>query len=321
MGTLNIEAPSELAEPDGGQVQGRTPWQLFWGRFRQDKLALFGLGVIAFMVVLAFIAPLFATITGHGPNETFRNAKDFFGLPKGPSGEFWLGADDSGRDVLVRLAYGSRVSLLVGVVASGIALFIGVIIGVSAGYFGGWIDTLLSRVGDVALSLPLVVFAIGIVAACSTSEQGCLNGALRPGLLLVILIIALFSWPPVARLVRGATLSLREKEFVESARALGASERTIIFREILPNLMAPIIVYGSLLIPASVLFESYLSFLGLGVPGETPSWGKMLAEAVGIFRVAWWFWLFPGLFLMLTVLAFNLLGDGLRDALDPRTGR
>ena len=177
------------------------------------------------------------------------------------------------------------------------------------------------RAGDVVLSLPLVVFALGIVAACSTSEEGCLGGSLKPGLLLVIIIIALFSWPSPARLVRGATLSLREKEFVEAARALGAKERTIMFREILPNLIAPIVVYGSLLIPASVLFESYLSFLGLGVPGDTPSWGKMLAESIGIFRVAWWFWLFPGLFLMLTVLAFNLLGDGLRDALDPRTGR
>lgn len=320
MSTLNVEVPQGLAVGDE-EVTGRTPWQLFWARFRQDKLALFALVVIAAMVVLAIIAPVFAWITGHGVNETFRGAKDQFGIPKGPNGEFWLGADNSGRDVVVRLAYGTRVSLLVGIVASGIALAIGVLVGIVAGYYGGWIDTVVSRIGDIALSLPLVVFAIGIVAACSTTPEGCLGGALKPGLPLVILIIALFSWPPVARLVRGATLSLREKEFVESARALGAGERTIIFREILPNLIAPIIVYGSLLIPASVLFESYLSFLGLGVPGNTPSWGKMLAESVDIFRVAWWFWLFPGLFLMLLVLAFNLLGDGLRDALDPRTGR
>lgn len=319
MSTLAPDAPPVIS--GDAPIQGRTPWQLFWGRFKQDRLAFFGLAIIVLMVLLAFIAPLFASLTGHGPNETFTSMKDSFGLPKGPNSTFLLGADDAGRDVLVRLAYGSRVSLIVGIVASGIALVIGVVVGVLAGYLGGWVDTLISRVGDVFLALPLVIFAIGIVAACSTSEQGCLGGHLKPGLMLVIVIIALFSWPTPARLVRGATLSLREKEFIEAARALGAKERTIMVRELLPNLMAPIVVYGSLLIPSSVLFESYLSFLGLGVPGDTPSWGKMLAESVGIFRVAWWFWLFPGIFLMLTVLAFNLLGDGLRDALDPRTGR
>ena len=200
-------------------------------------------------------------------------------------------------------------------------LFIGVTLGILAGYFGKWLDSLISRFTDIILALPLVIFAIGIVAACSTTAKGCLNGALKPGLPLVILIVALFSWPQPARLVRGATLSLREKEFVESARSLGASEWRIMFREILPNLMAPIIVWGSLLVPASILFEAYLSFLGLGVPGNVPSWGRMLSEAVEIFGVAWWFWLFPGVMLMLIVLAFNLLGDGLRDALDPRTGR
>lgn len=319
MGTLTVDAPAGVG--DQAPVEGRTPWQLFWRRFKRDRLAFIGLGIILFMVLLALLAPLIAKATGHGPNETFTTVRDSFGLPKGPNGDFLLGADAAGRDVLVRLAYGARVSLTVGIVASGIALIIGVVFGVLSGYMGRWVDTTISRAGDVMLSLPLIIFAIGIVAACSTSEEGCFGGTLKPGLTLVILIIALFSWPTVARLVRGSTLSLREKEFVEAARALGAKERTIMFRDILPNLIAPIIVYGSLLIPASILFESYLSFLGLGVPGDTPSWGKMLAESVGIFRTAWWFWLFPGLFLMLTVLAFNLLGDGLRDALDPRTGR
>ncbi len=316
-----IEDPTVVAGP-GEVVRGRTPWQLFWGRFKQDRLAFVGLGIILLMIVLALVAPLIASLTGHDPNATFSSiAQDERGQPLGPSSEFLLGADASGRDVLVRLAYGARVSLIVGIVASGIALVIGVLVGIVAGYFGGWVDTVVSRAGEVMLSLPLIIFAIGIVAACSTTAQGCLGGTLKPGLLLVIVIIALFSWPSPARLVRGATLSLREKEFVEASRALGATESRIMFREILPNLIAPIIVYGSLLIPASVLFESYLSFLGLGIPGDTPSWGKMLSESVPYLRTAWWFWLFPGLFLMLTVLAFNLLGDGLRDALDPRTGR
>lgn len=318
--TTLAEAP--LVVDDGLTVQGRTPWQLFWARFKQDRLALFGLGLIGFIVVLALAAPLFASLTGHGPNEIVRPSQtNEFGLPLGPNSEVWLGADRSGRDILVRLAYGARVSLLVGVVATGVALTIGVLLGILAGYFGGWVDSIISRATDIVLALPLVIFAIGIVAACSTSAQGCLNGLLKPGLTLVIVIVALFSWPQPARLVRGATLSLREKEFVEAARSLGASEGRIMFRELLPNLVAPIIVWGSLLVPSSILFEAYLSFLGLGVPGNIPSWGKMLSEAVDIFGVAWWFWLFPGLMLMLTVLAFNLLGDGLRDALDPRTGR
>jgi peptide/nickel transport system permease protein len=169
--------------------------------------------------------------------------------------------------------------------------------------------------------VPLLLFAIGIVAACSTTKEGCLNGTLKPGLGLVIVIISLFTWPYVARLVRGNTLSLREREFVEASRSLGAGHIRIMFREILPNLVSPIIVYASLLIPGNILFEAYLSFLGLGVPDNTPSWGNMISGSLEIFDVAWWLWLFPGLFLLFTVLAFNLLGDGLRDALDPRSSR
>ena len=320
--TTLADAPPPIVVDDVVAVEGRTPWQLFWARFKQDHAAMIGLALIGFIVALAVAAPLIAQVTGHGPNEIVEPSQtNDFGLPLGPNGTVWLGADRSGRDVLVRLAYGARVSLLVGIVASSIALFIGVTLGILAGYFGKWLDSLISRFTDIILALPLVIFAIGIVAACSTTAKGCLNGALKPGLPLVILIVALFSWPQPARLVRGATLSLREKEFVESARSLGASEWRIMFREILPNLMAPIIVWGSLLVPASILFEAYLSFLGLGVPGNVPSWGRMLSEAVEIFGVAWWFWLFPGVMLMLIVLAFNLLGDGLRDALDPRTGR
>lgn len=315
-------ADAQFVAEEAVIVQGRTPWQLFWARFKQDRLALVGLALVAFIVVLAAAAPLIASITGHGPNEIVSPSQtNEFGLPLGPNSTVWLGADRSGRDVLVRVAYGARVSLLVGVVASGIALTIGVVLGILGGYFGRWVDSIISRGTDIVLALPLIIFAIGIVAACSTSAEGCLGGTLKPGLTLVIVIIALFSWPQPARLVRGATLSLREKEFVESARSLGASETRIMFRELLPNLVAPIIVWGSLLVPSAILFEAYLSFLGLGVPGNIPSWGKMLSEAVDIFGVAWWFWLIPGLMLMLTVLAFNLLGDGLRDALDPRTGR
>lgn len=274
-------------------------------------------------MVLGLTAPLFARLTGHGPNELFqRQTTDEFGIPVvGPSADFWFGADSAGRDVFVRVIYGTRVSLMVGLVATAIAVAIGIVLGMLAGYFRRWTDTVISRGIDIVLSLPILLVALGILAACSVSREGCLGGLLKPGLPLVIVVVALFSWPLVARIVRATTLSLREREFVEASRSLGASDLRIMFREILPNLVSPLIVYASLLIPASILFEAYLSFLGLGVPERTPSWGRMVADATDIFDVAWWLMLFPGLFLMLTVLAFNLLGDGLRDALDPRTDR
>ena len=301
---------------------GRSPRQLFWARFKQDKLAFVGLGVIAFLVVLALSAPLIAKAVGHGPNEIFqREMTDEFGLPKGPTGDFWFGADSVGRDAFVRVIYGARTSLLVALVATGIAVLIGVTLGTLAGYFGGIIDTVVSRTIDIILSMPLLLFAIGIVAACSTTKEGCLGGLVKPGLTLVIFVISLFSWPYIARIVRGQTLSIREKEFIEAGRSLGAGNARIMFREVLPNLVAPIVVYSTLIIPNNILFEAALSFLGLGVPQRIPSWGRMLSEGAGVFEVAWWLMVFPGVFLLLTTLAFNLVGDGLRDALDPRTGR
>jgi peptide/nickel transport system permease protein len=309
-------------DADEARIVGRSPWQLFWLRFRQDRFALAGLAIVVILVIVAIAAPAFAAITGHGPNELFqRQTTDIFGIPRGPTTSFWFGADNNGRDVFVRAIYGTRVSLLVGVLATLIAVVVGIVLGVVAGYFGGWIDTVISRVTDIILSVPLLLFAIGIVAACSTSKDGCLYGTLKPGLSLVVTIISLFTWPYVARLVRGNTLSLREREFVEAARSLGASDLRIMFHEILPNLVSPIIVYASLLVPSNILFEAYLSFLGLGVPDNTPSWGSMISESLQDFDVVWWLWLFPGLFLLLSVLAFNLLGDGLRDALDPRASR
>ena len=315
--TTTLESP----DLDSGEVRARTPTQLVWRRFKRDRAALVSLIFIAFLVVLALSAPLVAKIVGHGPNELFRDMTDDFGLPKGPNGSFVFGADTAGRDVLVRIAYGTRVSLFVGIAATAISVTIGVVLGLVAGYRGGIIDTIVSRITDVVLSLPLLLFAIGIVTACGSSREGCLAGTVEPGLGLVIIVIVTFTWPLTARVVRGAVLSLREREFVEASRSLGAGDLTIMFREILPNVMSVIIVYASLLIPANILFEAYLSFLGLGVPDSTPSWGRMISDATGIFDVAWWLMLFPGIFLLMTVLAFNVLGDGVRDALDPRTER
>jgi peptide/nickel transport system permease protein len=303
-------------------IARKSPSRLFWERFRQDKAALAGGIVIALLILIAiFGGPLATSITGHGQNATFNNMTDDYGVPKGPNSSFWFGADSAGRDLFVRTMYGARTSLFVGIVASGIALFIGTVFGLLAGFFGGVTDTLLSRSADVLLAVPQILIAVGIVAACSTSKQGCLGGLVQPGLTVVIAVITLFSWSYIARIVRGYTLSLREKEFVESARAAGAGTFRIMATEILPNLVGPLIVYATLLIPTNILFEAALSYLGLGVPPDQASWGAILNDASGYYDVAWWLMVFPGAFLIITTLAFNLLGDGLRDAFDVRSER
>ena len=285
------------------EVEGRSPRQLFWERFKQDKAAIASAVFIIVLVLVAIFAGVIAKYLahGHGPNELFAlQAQDEFGLPKGPNSQFYFGGDNVGRDVFVRVLYGARTSLLVALVATVFAVTIGVIVGIVSGFFRGVVDTVFSRVIDIFLAMPLLLFAIGIVAACSSSKEGCLGGLIKPGVTLVVFVIAIFSWPYIARIIRGNVLSLREKEFVEASRSLGAGNVRIMFREILPNLVAPIIIYSTLLIPSNILFEAALSYLGLGVPPDTPSWGQMLSDASGIFDVAWWFMFFPGLFLVAT---------------------
>lgn len=320
-----VVGPEPLG-PVGGepsrQIVGRSPGELFWRRFRKDRLALAGLVTIGVIAILALGAPLFVSITGHGPNDTFPStALDEVGLPVGPNGEFWFGADTAGSDLLVRVVYGARTSLVVALLSTALSVVLGVVLGLVAAYYRGKVDTVISRMIDVVLSLPVLLLALGLVAACSASREGCLGGTIRPGIMLVSYVIGLFSWPYIARIVRGQVLSLREREFVEAARSQGAGDARIMVREILPNVVAPVIVYTTLILPNNVLFEATLSFLGIGVPPDIPSWGKMLSDAAGVYRTAWWMMLFPGLFLFITTLAFNLVGDGLRDALDPRTAR
>ena len=317
------EGGSESGLEPTGQVVSRTPWQVFWFRFRKDKAAIFGLVCIAVILFMAIFAGVIAkNVVHHAPNEVFlREMTDSLGLPKGPNSQFWFGGDRAGRDLFVRVLYWARVSLTVALLATGIAVVIGVALGLAAGFYRGKVDTVISRLTDVVMTLPVLLLALGLVSACGATQQGCLGGLLRPGVVLVILVIGFFSWPYIARIVRGQVMSLREKEFVEASKAMGSGGSRIMAREVLPNLVAPIIVYTTLIIPNNILFEAALSFLGLGVPPTTPSWGAMLSEASAVFTVAWWMMLFPGLFLFFTTLAFNLVGDGLRDALDPRTGR
>ncbi|WP_202512428.1 ABC transporter permease [Streptomyces sp. SID3343] len=281
-------------------------------RLRRDRAFLTAATVVVVIVVLALAAPLIAALTGHGPNEQFNEtglSED--GIPVGPNAEFWLGTDQLGRDVLVRAVYGSRVSLVVGVVASGAAVFIGVLVGTVAGYFRGVADALLSRLIDVVMSLPFLLFAIALVSVVGPSATVSVG------------VIALFSWGAIARVVRGQVLSIREREYIEAARSLGASRIRIIVRDVLPNLVVPIVIYSTLMIPQAIVFESTLSFLGVGVVPPTPTWGGMLAEASNnsMYLVAWWLVVIPGLALLITTVAFNIVGDSLRDVLDPRSGR
>jgi ABC-type dipeptide/oligopeptide/nickel transport system permease subunit len=301
----------------GGDVAARSPTQLFWRRFRQDRVALVSGGFIIFLIVIAIFAPLVVSLLGlPGPYVQNLNLTDAFGSPLGPSWSHPFGVDDLGQDVMSRVIYGTRVSLEVGIIGTGIATTIGVTVGMLAGYYRGWVDTLLSRTTDVFLSIPILLLGLGIGAACAV--RGCVYNIVQPGLGVVIFLISLATWPFMARIVRGLVLSLREREFVEASRALGASDARIMFREILPNLAAPIIVYASLQVPFNILYEASLSFLGVGIRPPTASWGQMIAEATPTFSTAWWYMVFPGAALVLTVLAFNLLGDGLRDALNPR---
>ena len=301
----------------GGDVAARSPLQLFWRRFRRDRVAVVAGGVVIALIVIAIIAPLLVSILGlPGPNVENLNLTDSFGSPLGPSAAHPFGVDQLGEDVASRVIYGTRVSLEVGIIGTAISTFIGVSVGLIAGFFRGWVDTLLSRTVDVVLSIPILLLGIGIGAACSV--KGCFGGTIQPGVGVIIFLIALATWPYMARIVRGLVLSLREREFVEASRGLGASSGRIMLREILPNLTAPIIVYATLQIPTNILIEAALSFLGVGIRPPTASWGQMIASATPIFNTAWWYMVFPGVALLITVLAFNLLGDGLRDALNPR---
>jgi ABC-type dipeptide/oligopeptide/nickel transport system permease subunit len=382
--TLDVTAADSTAA-----IAARSPFQLFWRRLKGDRVALTALTFIGLLLLVAIFAPLLVKIVGApGPNVQNPHSLDSFGTPTGPSSAHLFGVDGLGRDVFARTVYGSRVSLEVAFISTGLAVFIGVVAGMMAGFYRGWVDTAISRSIDVLLAFPILLLGLGLGAACSLGN-GCLTinrdsvglvmialgavialvawgwpmvrarareegehvdrsssyviagagaliliigaliaftgtkrgGLIQPGKNVVIFIIVIASWPYIARIIRGQTLSLREKEFVESARSLGASNTRIIFREILPNLVAPIIVYTTLILPTNILFEAALSFLGVGIQPPDPSWGQMIADATGIFDTAWWYMLFPGLALLLTVLAFNLVGDGLQDALNPRAGK
>lgn len=307
------EAAPDSPPPEGAaaRIQGRSPYRLAYERLKSDRAAMISLGVIIALVLVAVFAPVIAAVIGHGSIQQFRSGPHTGlspdGLPVGPSSTFFFGTDNQGRDILVRVAYGARISLFVGIVATAAEVVIGVVLGLAAGFFGGVVDTLVGFIIEVVLSIPYLLFGISLVSISHAS------------LTITIVVIAVFGWAAIARVVRGQVLTVREKEYVEAARSLGAGPMRIMFIDILPNVIAPVIVYATLLIPVSIVTEAALSFLGVGVPPPTPDWGQMISDAQSYYQVAWWFLVFPSVALVITTVAFNIFGDGVRDALDPRT--
>ena len=307
---LEFQAQRVESAPEEA-IQGRSQWQLTWRRLRHDKMAIASIIVILIVAVLAILAPVFANILGHGPYQTFTGkGLSANGLPVAPGvNGFPLGTDYVGRDLLIRILYGARISLFVGISTTAMATIAGVAIGLVAGFYGGWIDTVLARFIDAVLAFPIIVLALALAAIYGSS------------LLIVIAVITFFSWAGISRIVRGQTLSIKEKEYIEAARSLGAGPWRIMFIDILPNLLGPVLVLATLYIPTAIVFEATLSFLGIGIPAPTASWGVILSEAQQFYQTSWWYVVFPAAALLITTLAFNLLGDGVRDAMDPRTER
>lgn len=289
-----------MSKEKAKKPESLSPGKIAWTKFRKNKLAMFG----AFVLILLVLATVFADfIAPCDPNEL-----DIFATTKAPDGNHMLGTDEVGRDVLSRLLYGGRVSLTVGIAAVALELVIGVTLGALAGYFGGWVDSVISRLVDIVMCFPFYVIAVSMAAILGASARN------------IVIIIAVLSWTGVSRIVRAQVMSLRNREFVEAARALGLSPSEIIIRHILPNCLSPIIVNATLAMASAILTEAGLSFIGMGVSLPTPSWGNMLSAAQDMtaLRFHWWRWLPPGLCVFLTVLSINFVGDGLRDALDPR---
>ena len=314
---MNAELPGGVPV-DLGARPPRSPWREAWERFGADRWALAGLIFLIVLHLLALGAPWFVphvlgqdafrqhmmdqvTLSGR-PHDVVSDD----GLPIGPNSKFPMGADLSGRDVLARVIYGSRVSLLVSSLGTLFALALGLLVGLLTGFYRGVIDSVLSRFVDAMMAIPILLLAIALASVLQGGSIG-----------VVVLILALVNWTYLARIIRAEVLSLRERDFIEAARAVGAGDARILFRHLLPNLIGPVIVFATLSMAGNILLESALSFLGVGIQPPTPSWGNMIEEGMPFYNVAWWITLFPGLAILLTVVSYNLVGDGLRDALEP----
>ncbi|RNB80970.1 ABC transporter permease [Brevibacillus panacihumi] len=277
-----------------------------WKRFKKNKLAMVGAVILCLLVLAAVFAPL---ISPYDPYSSVKNQAGMLNVMAPPSGEHWLGTDSLGRDIVSRLIYGGRISLSVALVAVAISTCIGVLLGLLAGYYGKWVDAIIMRITDIVICFPVLFLVISV------------STMLTPSIYNVMIIIGLVSWTTMTRLVRGEVLRIREMEYVEAVRALGQNNLVIVFKHVLPNIMAPITVQATLQTAEAILTESALSFLGVGVQQPIPSWGNMLQDATSIMVLQFkpWIWAPPGIAILLTILSINLVGDGLRDALDPKT--
>jgi peptide/nickel transport system permease protein len=325
---LEVE-PGATGDPEAilqgvKRIEGRSLWRISWTRLKRDKVAMAGAVVVVLLILMAVFAPLLVKAFGDPPNEFHQDLIDTktgtlapYGTFGGISWDHLMGLEPvNGRDIFSRVVYGSRISLLIAFFATLLSVAIGTTMGVVAGFFGGWVDAVISRLMDIFLAFPLLVFAIALAGVMPDEAFGLKGNTLR--ICLLIFIVGFFNWPYIGRIIRGQTLSLREREYVDAARSLGARRPYILFTELLPNLLGPILVYSTLLIPTNILFEAALSFLGVGIRPPTASWGGMLSDAVTFYTMPH-FMLWPGLAIFVTVLSFNLFGDGLRDALDPRS--
>jgi peptide/nickel transport system permease protein/oligopeptide transport system permease protein len=317
-------SPEAVLEGVGkAAIEGRSLGRIAWLRLRRDRVAMAGGVIVVLLILVAIFGPFLVqnpdTFHANLINPTFSRPNGAFG---GISAAHPLGVEPvSGRDMLARVVIGARYSLLIGFLATALAVVIGAVMGVIAGYFGGWVDSVIARLMDIFLAFPLLVFAIALVDVIPGSAFGLSGNTLRT--FLLVFIIGFFAWPYMGRIIRGQTLSLREREFVDAARSLGARGPYIMFRELLPNLVGPILVYSTLLIPTNILFEAALDYLGVGLIPPTPSWGQMLSNAVtqSFYQVDPMYMIIPGVAIFITIISFNLFGDGLRDALDPRSSR
>lgn len=314
----------DTALPAGQKIEGRSLGRIAWTRFKRDRVAVAAGVVIVLLILMAVFAGQLSALSGNNPdtidtNLIDPNAQVPLGGMGGISSQHWFGVDLLGRDLFSRILYGARVSLLIAGAATLLAIVIGVLAGMAAGYFGGFWDSIISRTMDVMLAFPVLLFAISISGVLQNQAFGLSGNSLH--FTILIFIIGFFSWPYIGRIIRGQVVGIREREYIEAAKSIGATPGRILFREILPNLVAPILVYSTLLIPANILFEAALSFLGVGVKEPTPSWGAMINTAIPYDIQDPEYFIVPGLAIFITVLAFNLFGDGLRDALDPRASR
>lgn len=323
-GTATLEVPSDPTVAPA-KIVGRSPGRIAWERLKRDKVALGGGIMVLLLILVGILAKPLTMLEGQNADSFHASELNFgdigIGLPNGSFGginaSHWLGLEPTnGRDIFARVVYGAQISLIVAFGAALLAVIIGVLLGMAAGFLGGWVDTAISRSMDVLLSFPQLLFSIALVSVVPDNLFGMTGSA--PRILVLIFVIGFFGWPYIGRIVRGQTLSLREREFVEAAHSLGAGKIHILIKELLPNLVAPILVYTTLMIPTNILNEAALSFLGVGVKPPTPSWGQMLSDSITYYTVDLPDLLIPGLAIFVTVLAFNLFGDGLRDALDPK---